>query len=57
MSAEPDAEELRDEYDFAPEEIRRGERGKYAARYAEGADEVRPGPDSTEVPADGSTTG
>lgn len=57
MSTKPDADDLRDEYDFTPEEIRRGERGKYAAGYAQGTEEVRPVPDSAEVPADEPTGG
>ena len=56
MSTRPDADELRAEYDFTPEELRRGERGKYAERHAEGTDVAPPNAEPADVPADGSTT-
>ena len=49
MSTKPDADELREEYDFTPEQLRRGERGKYAARYAERTNVVLLDPDVAEV--------
>jgi hypothetical protein len=49
LSTKPDADELRDEYDFTPEELRRGERGKYAERYARGTNLVLLDPDVAEV--------
>jgi hypothetical protein len=49
MSTKPDADELRDEYDFTPEELRRGERVKYAERYARGTNLVLLDPDVAEV--------
>lgn len=36
MKEKPDADELRPEYDLTAEDLRRGERGGYAARYAAG---------------------
>jgi hypothetical protein len=36
MKKESEADELRPEYDFTSEDFRRGERGRYAARYAAG---------------------
>lgn len=57
MSTRPDTDELRDEYDFKPEEMRRGERGKYVERYERGTDGVPLDPGSTVVPADGPTGG
>ena len=45
--AAPDADELRAEYD--PQLIRQGERGKYAARYAEGTNLVLLEPDVAEA--------
>jgi len=56
MNTRPDADELREEYDFTPEELRRGERGKYSARDAKGTDVAPPDPEPAEVPADASTT-
>jgi hypothetical protein len=38
-------DEMRDEYDFTPEQLRAGVRGKYAARYAEGVNIVKLDPD------------
>jgi hypothetical protein len=40
---------MRDEYDFTAEDFRKGERGKYAARYAEGVNLVRIDPDLKKV--------
>jgi hypothetical protein len=36
MSKQADADELRTEYEFTSEDFRKGERGRYAARYAAG---------------------
>lgn len=36
MDARSDADALRTEYDFTAEDLRKGERGRYAARYAAG---------------------
>jgi hypothetical protein len=36
MKAEPGPDELRPEYEFTREDFRKGERGRYAARYAAG---------------------
>lgn len=44
-----DSDDLRDEYDFSPEVLRGGVRGKYAARYAEGVNIVRLDPDVAAV--------
>jgi hypothetical protein len=41
--------EMRDEYDFSPEELRKGVRGKYAPRFAEGVNLVAIDPDLTDV--------
>jgi hypothetical protein len=49
MSTKPDADELRDEYDFSAEETQSGTRGKYAQRYAEGMNLVRLDPDVAAV--------
>jgi hypothetical protein len=40
-----DSDELREEYDFTPEQLREGVRGKYADRYASGVNLVRLDPD------------
>jgi hypothetical protein len=56
VSTRPDADELRDEYDFTPEELRQGERGRFAARYARRTDVAPPDPEPADVPAEGSTT-
>lgn len=47
-SEEPD-DELRDEYDFTPEQLRGAVRGKYAGRYARGTNLVLLDPDVAEV--------
>jgi hypothetical protein len=49
MSKKPAADELRDEYDFTPEQLRAGVRGKYAERYARGVNIVRLDPDVAAV--------
>ncbi|HEV2145961.1 MAG TPA: hypothetical protein VGR37_00945 [Longimicrobiaceae bacterium] len=49
MSARPEADELREEYDFTAEELQRGERGKFAERYARGTNLVPLDPDVAEV--------
>lgn len=36
MNVRSDADALRTEYDFTAEDLRKGERGRYAARYAAG---------------------
>lgn len=41
MSKKPATDELREEYDFTPEQLRAGVRGKYAERYARGVNIVR----------------
>lgn len=45
MSETSKADELRGEYDFTPEQLRSGVRGKYADRYAKGVNLVRLDPD------------
>jgi hypothetical protein len=49
MSKKPTGDELRDEYDFSPDELRAGIRGKYADRYAKGVNIVRLEADVAEV--------
>lgn len=49
MSAKPDADDLREEYDFTAEDLRRGVRGKYAERYARGTNLVPLDADVAEV--------
>ena len=49
MSSHPEADDLRDEYDFTADDLRAGVRGKYAARYAEGTNLVPLDPDVAEV--------
>ncbi len=41
--------EMREEYDFTPEQLRNGVRGKYAARFREGVNLVPIDPDLTDV--------
>lgn len=41
--------EMRDEYDFTPEQLRSAVRGKYAARFCEGVNLVPIDPDLAEV--------
>ena len=36
MIKKPNADELREEYDFTPEQLRTGKRGKYAERRSQG---------------------
>lgn len=45
MREKPKADELREEYDFTPEQLRAGVRGKYSDRYAKGVNLVRLDPD------------
>lgn len=45
MSEKSNADELREEYDFTPEQLRAGVPGKYADRYAKGVNLVRLDPD------------
>ena len=40
MSTHPDADELREEYDFTVDQLRGGTHGKYAERYAQGTNLV-----------------
>ena len=40
---------MRDEYDFSPEELRKGIRGHFAARYKEGVKLVPIDPDLVEI--------
>lgn len=40
---------MRDEYDFSPEELRKGVRGKHAARFREGVNLVAIDPEATDV--------
>jgi hypothetical protein len=49
MSEKPQPEELREEYDFTPGQLRDGVRGKYAERYAQGVNLVRLDPDVAAV--------
>jgi len=49
MSKKPAADELREEYDFTPEQLRAGVRGKYAERYSGGVNIVRLDPDVAAV--------
>ena len=49
MSKRPTADQLREEYDFTPDELRAGVRGKYADRYARGVNIVRLDADVAEV--------
>lgn len=50
MSAASNSEtDMRDEYDFSPEELRKGVRGKYAGRFQEGVNLVAIAPDVTDV--------
>ena len=55
MSTRPNADELREEYDFTPDELRRGERGKYSTRDAKGTDVASPDPEPADSPENGST--
>lgn len=49
MSEVSNSDELREEYEFTPEMLRQGVRGKYAERYANGTNVVRLDPDVAEV--------
>jgi hypothetical protein len=49
MSEASKSDELREEYDFTPEMLRQGVRGKYAERYAAGTNIVRLDADVAEV--------
>jgi hypothetical protein len=49
MSEASKSEELREEYEFTPEMLRQGVRGKYAERYAAGTNIVRLDADVAEV--------
>jgi hypothetical protein len=48
-SSEDPGDELSDEYDFTPEQLRGAVRGKYAERYARGTNLVLLDPDVAEV--------
>jgi hypothetical protein len=49
MSEASKSDELREEYDFTPEMLGQGVRGKYAERYAAGTNIVRLDADVAEV--------
>jgi hypothetical protein len=49
MSEASKSDEMREEYDFTPEMLRQGVRGKYAERYAAGTNIVRLDADVAEV--------
>jgi hypothetical protein len=49
MNVKSDADDLRDEYEFTPEQLRQGVRGKYAERYRQGTNLVPLDPDVAEV--------
>lgn len=49
MSAKPDTDDLREEYDFTAEDLRGGVRGKYAERYSDGVNVVTLDPDVAAV--------
>jgi hypothetical protein len=49
MSGLPDADQMRAEYDFTEDDLRRGVRGKYAERYAQGTNLVPLDADVSEV--------
>jgi hypothetical protein len=49
MSEASKPDEMREEYDFTPEMLRQGVRGKYAERYAAGTNIVRLDADVAEV--------
>ena len=49
MNAKSDADDLREEYEFTPEQLRQGVRGKYAERYAQGTNLVPLDPDVAEI--------
>jgi len=49
VSTKSDADELRPEYDFTPEDLRKGVRGKFAAQFADGTNLVPLDADVAEV--------
>jgi hypothetical protein len=49
MNAKSDADDLRGEYEFTPEQLRQGVRGKYAERYAQGTNLVPLDSDVAEI--------
>jgi hypothetical protein len=49
LNSEEPADELRDEYDVTPEQLRGAVRGRYAERYARGTNLVLLDPDVAEV--------
>jgi hypothetical protein len=49
MSKKPKSDELREEYNFTPKQLRAGVRGKYSAQYAKGVNIVRLDPDVADV--------
>jgi hypothetical protein len=49
MNVQSNADDLREEYDFTPEQLQQGVRGKYAARYAQGTNLVPLDPDVAAV--------
>jgi hypothetical protein len=49
MSKNPIGDDVRDEYDFTPEQLHTGTCGKYAERYVQGVNIVRLDPDVAAV--------
>jgi alpha-beta hydrolase superfamily lysophospholipase len=49
MSAKSNAGDLREEYEITADQLREGNRGKYAERYASGVNMVRLDPDVAAV--------
>lgn len=49
MNAKLDADDLREEYEFTPEQLRQGVRGKYAERFAQGTNLVPLDADVAEI--------
>lgn len=49
MNGQSNTDDVREEYDFTPEQLRQGVRGKYAERYAQGTNLVPLDADVAEV--------
>ncbi len=49
MNAKSDADDLREEYEFTPEQLRQGVRGKYAERFAQGTNLIPLDADVAEI--------
>lgn len=49
MNVKSDADDLREEYEFTPEQLRQGVRGKYAERYSQGTNLVPLDADVAEI--------